>query len=183
MKHLTPLRLAGLGVFATLWLLASGPADALQSDSKAAITIDANKMTYSEKNSINVFSGNVLLTRGSLIIRGDKLTLTQRPDGTQFARVEGNPARFRQQRDSGSSDVLMINGSGSTIEFDGKTATVTFSGKANIQKTTNGELTEEISGSKIVYEQNTEFLSVTGSTADNSGNTPRVQAVIKPRKE
>ena len=92
-------------------------AQALESDKQQPTTIDANQMTYNEKSNVNVFTGNVLLTRGSLVIRGDKLTLTERSDGTQFATVEGKPARFKQQRDSEKpNEVLLINGTGNTIE-------------------------------------------------------------------
>lgn len=169
----------------TLLLLTgvAGTGNALQSDKQQATTIDANKMTYNEKSSVNTFTGDVLLTRGSLVIRGDKLTLIQNPDGSQLAKVEGKPAKFRQQRDSQTNEVLMINGSGNLIEFDGKTSTISFTGKANIQKTSNGQLTEEISGNKITYEQNTEFLSVTGAANNTNEGSPRVQAIIKPRKE
>ncbi|HEX4856214.1 MAG TPA: lipopolysaccharide transport periplasmic protein LptA [Limnobacter sp.] len=164
-------------------LIASGhQAMALESDKRQPTTIDANQMTYSEKSNVNVFTGNVLLTRGSLVIRGDKLTLTERSDGSQFAVVEGKPARFKQQRDSRiPSEVLLINGSANSIEFDGSKSVVTLTGAASIEKSTNGQLTESISGTRITYEQNTEFLNVVGSTG-STGQT-RVQAVIKPKNQ
>ena len=155
---------------------------ALEADKRQPTTIDANQMTYNEKSNVNVFTGNVLLTRGSLVFRGDKLSLTERSDGTQFATVEGKPARFKQQRDSERpNEVLLINGTGNTIEFDGDKSIVTLTGAASIQKSTNGQLTESISGTKITYEQNTEFLNVVGSP--NSSGSSRVQAVIKPKTQ
>jgi len=167
-------------MLAALAFCASSAATALEADKQQPTTIDANQMTYNEKSNVNVFTGNVLLTRGSLVIRGDKLTLTELPDGSQLAKVEGKPARFKQQRDSKNpSDVLLINGTGNMIEFDGAKAVVTLTGTASLQKSTNGQLTESISGNKITYEQNTEFLSVLGSPGAN--NNSRVQAVIKPK--
>jgi lipopolysaccharide export system protein LptA len=74
---------------------------------------------------------------------------------------------------------LLINGTGNMIEFDGDKSIVTLTGSASIQKSTNGQLTESISGNKITYEQNTEFLSVVGTP--NSSGSSRVQAVIKPK--
>ena len=175
----------------TLWISAAlianlisfaTPAQALESDKQQATTIDANQMTYNEKSNVNVFTGNVLLTRGSLVIRGDKLTLTESSDGTQNAKVEGKPARFKQQRDSATpNEILLINGTGNIIEFDGSKAVVTLTGAASIQKSTNGQVTESISGNQITYEQNTEFLNVVG-TPNSKGNS-RVQAVIKPKTQ
>ncbi len=163
-------------------LVFSNPAaNALESDKQQATKIDANHMTYNATSHVKLISGNVLLTRGSLVIRGEKLTLTENSDGTQYAKVEGSPARFKQQRDSEvSNEELLINGTGNTIEFDGKKSTVTLTGAASIQKSANGQLTESISGNKIIYEQNTEFLSVVGTP--NSGTKTRVQAVIKPKQ-
>jgi lipopolysaccharide export system protein LptA len=164
-------------------LLACGPmVHALEADKLQSTTIDADQMTYNEKSNVTVFTGNVLLTRGTLVIRGEKLTLTETAGGNQFAKVEGSPARFKQQRDSQvKSDVLLISGAGEMIEFDGNKSIVTLTGKASIEKSANGQLTESISGSKITYEQNTEFLNVVG--APNGSGKTRVQAVIKPKTQ
>ena len=176
MRPLNMRMLAGLAAA----LLLQGTATALESDKKQPTTIDANQMSYSEKSQVNVFSGNVLLTRGSLSIRGDKLTLSENKDGSQFAKIEGSPARFKQQRDSNKKDeVLLIDGMANLIEFDGDKSVITLSGNASLQKSSNGQLTESISGNKIIYQQNTESLNVVGN--DTGGQKTRVQAVIKPR--
>ena len=94
MKHFLLRRLIGLTT-GTLALTLTGHAMALSSDKNQPTKIDADKMTYSEEKNVNVFSGNVLLTRGSLVIRGAKLTLTQKPDGSQFAVIEGGPSTFK----------------------------------------------------------------------------------------
>lgn len=182
------IKLTGILVLCYLGLasgLASRPAFGLESDRNQPTTIDADQMTYSEKNSVNVFKGNVLLTRGTLVVRGDNLTLTQKADGSQNAVIEGKPATFRQQRDSKNPEILMIRGTGNRIEIDGTKSTVTLIGDAAIRKTSNDQLTEEITGRKITYEQNSEFLTVEGSEKGSGpkGSAPRVQAVIKPKPE
>lgn len=177
----TPYRL--LKQLVLLAALVASPTWALESDKKQPTTIDADQMTYSEQKNVNVFKGNVLLTRGSLVVRGDVLTLTQFPDGSQFAVVEGKPATFKQQRDSKTPEVLLIKGTGTRIEVDSAKSIVTLLGEASLRKTSNDVLTEEITGRKIVYEQNTEFLTVDGAdrAPGAKGNAPRVQAVIRPR--
>lgn len=172
------------GLLACAAALLVGPAQALESDRNQPTTIDADQMTYSEKSSVNTFKGNVLLTRGSLVVRGDNLVLTQKPDGSQTAVIEGKPATFKQQRDSKTPEVLLIRGTGNRIEMDGAKSTVTLIGDASIRKTANDQLTEEITGRKITYEQNTEFLTVEGSERGTTrAGAPRVQAVIKPKPE
>lgn len=166
--------------FVLLGALVGPSAWALQSDKDKPTTIDADKMTYSEQRNVNVFSGNVLLTRGSLVIRGEKLTLTQAENGTQFATVEGQPASFSQQRDSQTDEVLLIKGKANKIEFDGGKNIVKLNGAATLQKTSNDQITEEITGKTITYEQNSEFLTVDSAGKDANGKPARVQAVIKP---
>lgn len=186
MKTNPTARLPGLhSLLGTLVLVSSGLAFGLESDRNQPTTIDADQMTYSEKNAVNVFKGNVLLTRGTLVVRGDNLTLTQKADGSQHAVIEGKPATFRQQRDSKTPEVLMIRGTGTRIEIDGTKSIVTLIGEAAIRKTSNDQLTEEITGRKITYEQNSEFLTVEGSEKGSGpkGSAPRVQAVIKPKPE
>lgn len=158
----------------------AGKVLALSSDKNQPTTIDSNKMTYDDKKNVNVFSGNVLLTRGTLVVTGNKLTLTQKEDGTQFAVVEGEPARFQQQRDSEPTQTLFIKGRASRIDIDGAKEIVTLTNNANIQKLDGKAITEEISGKVIVYEQLTEYLTVQGSNKA-SGGSGRVQAVIQPR--
>lgn len=178
-RHSRPLKAVLLALAGAAIAL---PVGALQSDKQQPTTIDANRMTYNEQTNVNVFTGNVLLTRGSLVISGDKLTLTEKADGSQYAKVEGKPARFKQQRDSKvPNEVLLVNGTGNTIEFDGAKSLVILTGAATIQKSSDGRMTESISGSKITYEQDSEFLTVVGG--QGSGSSGRVQAVIKPRTE
>lgn len=153
---------------------------ALESDKDESTRIDADQMTYSEQKQMNIFSGNVLLTRGSLVIRGDKLTFTQAENGKQLAVVQGKPATFRQQRDSEENTKLMIKGQANRIEYNSKKNQITLSGEANIIKTKNEQITEQISGEQITYEQTSEFLTVEGSASNGSTKSSRVKAVIKP---
>ncbi len=194
MKSLNPLtltltRIARFKLCSALFvlsaLLPTRTVLALESDKAQNTQIDADQMTYSETKAqkVNTFSGNVMLTRGTLIIKGDKLIFSEESSGKQLAAMEGKPASFKQQRESKDSNLLMITGQANRIEYNAQANQIILQGNASIIKTSNDQITEQISGNQITYEQTTEFLSV-----DSSGKTPkdkpsRVKAVIKPINE
>jgi lipopolysaccharide export system protein LptA len=134
-------------------------------------------MTYDDLKQVNVFTGNVLLIKGSLVIRGEKLTMRQSPEGYQFGTAEGKPATFRQKREGKSE--LFIDGEGDRIDYDGKNDTVILQKKALLRKLNGNIVTDEIKGDAITYLQKTEFFTVTGDTRGD--NTGRVKAVIQPK--
>jgi lipopolysaccharide export system protein LptA len=174
-KPFIQITLAALTFVATVCV--SVPAQSFEGDKDAPTTVEADKMTYDDLKQVNVFTGNVLLIKGSLVIRGDKLTMRQSPEGYQFGTAEGKPATFRQKRDGKGE--LFIDGEGDRIDYDGKSDTVVLQKKAQLRKLNGTVITDEVKGDVITYLQKTEFFTV---TSDNLGtNTGRVKAVIQPK--
>jgi lipopolysaccharide export system protein LptA len=158
------------------------PANAAKDDQFFPTAIESDKMTYDELKQINTFTGNVRLIKGSLILKGDTLTLRQTPEGFQMGFVEGKPAFFRQRRD-GPGD-LYVEGFSHRIDYDGKTETVILSHKAELRKLNGPHITDEVKGEKISYQQGTEFFTVNGSSTNSQTNTPgRVKVIIQPREQ
>ena len=52
---------------------AAVPARAEKADSNKPTNIEADQMAYDDIKQINTFSGNVVLTRGSLLLKADKM--------------------------------------------------------------------------------------------------------------
>ena len=61
------------------WLLVFGiaAAHAEQGDSAKPIEIEANRMSADDARRMNVFEGNVVVTRGTLNIRADRIVVRQ----------------------------------------------------------------------------------------------------------
>ncbi|MEN9314826.1 MAG: hypothetical protein RIS35_1219, partial [Pseudomonadota bacterium] len=110
-----------LACLAVLLLCASTPALAERADRDKPISVEADLMRYDDLRQVNVFTGNVTLTKGTIVIRGDRLTLRQDPEGYQYGTAEGGPASFRQKRDGVDQFIV---GVGQKISYDGKTETV-----------------------------------------------------------
>ena len=69
-------RLCLLALTASLW---AGHAIAERADRTQPVNIEADKVTVDERKKIHLFEGKVVLTQGTLEIRGDTLTVTQDP--------------------------------------------------------------------------------------------------------
>src|SRR5688572_12305450 len=87
--------LAGLCVAAALAL----PAAAEKADRNKPVNLEADRVTIDDVKQLAVFEGNVVLTQGTLQIRGDRMEVRQDREGFKQGTTWGNPASFRQKRD------------------------------------------------------------------------------------
>ena len=135
-----------------------------------------------------MFSGRVVLTKGTIQIRGAQIEVRQDPDGFQFGTVTGGPqalAFFRQKREGLEE---FIEGEAETIEYDSKADTVRFTHKAQLRRLRGTALADEITGGVILYENLTDKFSVDGNVSKGpmgvaSAPAGRVRAMLTPKSE
>lgn len=173
---------------APAWLLAAAlasvltPVGAERADRTKPMEVTADKSGNADyQNQVLRFSGNVVITQGTMVIRADRVELRETPDGYRSGTAwgtAGQPVRYRQKRD-GSEEHL--EGSAERIEFDGRSETLRLIGAAAVRRVRGGETVDEITGALITWNQNAELFSVQGGapSADNPGG--RVRAVLSPR--
>jgi lipopolysaccharide export system protein LptA len=156
------------------------PARAERADREKPVNLEADKITVDDARKIHVFEGNVQLTQGTLIIKADKLVVTQDADGYQVGVATGGPgglSRFRQKREGLDE---YIDGEAERIENDGKADKSEFFGRAKIR---SGQ--DEVRGQYISYDGKTENYIVTNGprgTVATGPKSERVHAVIQPKK-
>ena len=153
-------RVASLCAFVVMSALmwsAQPAAQAAKADREAPTKIDADRLDHDDKKLVTVFSGNVSLTRGSLIIRGDRLELRQQPDGTSQGVVTGQPARFRQKREG--VDEWMV-GESLQIDYDSKTEIAILSEQAVMRRLAGESAMDQVAGDRVVYNNVTEVYGV-----------------------
>ncbi len=173
------LRLRWVALAACLAMAA--PAGAERADRDKPINIEADAMTYDDLKQINVFTGRVTLTKGSILIHADKLVLRQDPQGFQYATAHGNPASFRQKREGVEQFIV---GSAEQLDYDGKVETVRLQRKANLKRLEKERVTDEVHGNLIVYDSRSEFFNVeSGGPASATPENPagRVRVIIQPK--
>jgi lipopolysaccharide export system protein LptA len=169
-----------------LGIVLAGMAHAEKADSEKPTNVEANQMAYDDIKQVNAFSGNVVLTRGSLTMKADRMVVTQDPAGYQFATLYAAPggiATFRQKRDGGPN--LWIEGQAADrIEYDAKTEIAKFYVKAKVKLLEGVKPTDEVEGEFISYDSRAEFYSVNNmATGESKAGAGRIKAVIQPRND
>jgi lipopolysaccharide export system protein LptA len=92
------------GLIATVLLLTAPTAtwaDKLRHDPLEKITIDADYMRLNIESGISVYSGNVKITQGELVLTGDKVTLEQKENEVERLTLIGKPARYNHITEKG----------------------------------------------------------------------------------
>lgn len=157
-----------------VFLLLSLSARAEKADKEQPIHIDADRIQIDDAKKISTFEGNVVLTQGTLIIKADKVVVTQDDEGNKHATAYSalRPVYFRQKREGYDE---YVEGEGDRAEYDSKTDTVEFFGNAYVKR---GQ--DIVKGNYISYNSNTEFFKSEGGAKTPEG---RVHAVIQPKKK
>ncbi|GIX28631.1 MAG: lipopolysaccharide export system protein LptA [Burkholderiales bacterium] len=151
-------------------------AQAPKPDREQPVYLEADSGTFDDAKKTAVFTGNVVLTQGTLTIRADRLVVTQSADGFQRGVAYGDPASFRQKRE-GTDE--WIEGWAKRMEYDSRTETLELFEDARMRR---GQ--DEVRGSYISYSAQTELFRVLGSAKGEnkaSGSSGRVRAVIQPK--
>lgn len=89
-------------------------AEALDSDSKEPIYIEADRATYDENTGETVYIGNVQATQGSLVVNSDQMTVYQKEGTTDKVIAIGKPVRLKQTPEGGGED---MNGTAARAEY------------------------------------------------------------------
>ena len=155
------------------------PARAEKADREKPTNVEANRMTSDEARRVSIFEGSVLLTKGTITVRAERIVVRQDADGFQYASATGTPVRFRQKGDAvGGQEGVWIDGEALRVEIDEKNERIELHDNARITRDQ-----DEVRGSYILYDQRSEFFSVT-STKGAAAAAPggRVRAVIQPKK-
>jgi lipopolysaccharide export system protein LptA len=161
-------------------LLACATSHAERADSLKKITIEADSSELGTVNQSGWAEGNVVVKRGTLLMKAGKMTLTEDPEGYKFVTLLAAPgalATFRQKRDGGPD--LWVEGEAERIEFDDKTDIVKLMGRAKVKNLDGARVTNGAEGAFIAYDNRKE-VSTLRNTATGQSKTGggRVQIII-----
>lgn len=152
---------------ALLFLIIASSANALPEDANQPIRLTADRATYSERTGTTTYSGNVLITQGTLKIRADNITVNLTPDRKIASVVAtGNNASFEQVI---SAEKGLAKGQGKKIDYNAQTGIVSLTGNA---KLTQGGAS--FAGNAIRYS-----LKL-GDVEASAGGGQRVELVFPP---
>src|SRR5688500_12046150 len=146
-----------------------------KADREKPTQVEANRMSADDARRLNIFEGDVVVTKGTITLRADRLVVRQDAEGFQFATATGKPARFRQRQDAkpGEKEGIWIDGEALRIELDEKTQKIELFENARV---TRG--CDEVAGNYIFVDQRSDFYEVSAGKGAEKG---RVKAVIQPK--
>ena len=157
-------------------VLAAAAGHAERADRDKPVNLEADQVIVDDNKQTATFTGKVVLTQGTLVIRGDRMVVQQDADGFKYGVAYGNLASFRQKREGYDE---YIDGYAERIEYDSKAEKLQMFNRAYLKKAN-----DDVRGNYISYEVATEFFRVLGggkqaATATNPEG--RVRAVIQPK--
>ncbi len=165
-------------------LLVNPCARAEKADAAKPISMDADASVYDDIKQTTTSTGNVIVMRGTLLMKAGKMILKTDPAGYQFATLLPGPSgftTFRQKRDGGD---FWVDGRAERIEYDNKTDVVKLFSKANLKRLEGSKTTDEMEGEFISYDSRTDLFTVNNTADGNSKpGAGRIKVVIQPRTE
>ena len=181
-SKISPARMRTLAVLLAFAICPAVHAE--KADRTKPLNIEADNGRYDDVKQMGTFTGNVVVTKGTMSMRAAKIEVRQTPDGAQFGVATadaGKRALFRQKREGLDE---YIEGEAERIEYDGKADVVRFVDRAVIRRFRGATLADETAGSVIVYDNAAEVFNVVGGASAATPTNPggRVRAVLTPRE-
>ncbi|WP_040261796.1 lipopolysaccharide transport periplasmic protein LptA [Pseudomonas massiliensis] len=164
--------LLGLGA-----ALGSVNALALPTDRNQPIHIQSDDAQLDDKQGVAVYTGDVVITQGSMKITGNKVTVTRAANGdVDVFTAVGNLAYYEQKP---AVDKPIVQAYAVTIQYFASQDRIVLIDKA---KVINDGNTSE--GEKIVYDTVRQVVNAGRATGSKlTAPRPRIDMVIQPKKK
>lgn len=131
--------------------LAAASASAEKADAAKQAVIGYDSLETNEVTQVTILTGNVVVTKGTLILKSDRATIKETPEGDMFVTLTasaGKAATFRQKRDGGPD--LWAEGQAQRIEYDER---------ADLVKLFSNAVIKQIEGQKVTQQMDSPFIS------------------------
>jgi len=174
-----------VAAFTGLALGLAHSAHAERADRDKPLVLEADNASYDDVKQIYTLTGNVVLTKGTMVLKSDAAELRTDPEGYQYAIAtskSGRQAYIRQKRDNVDE---YIDGWGDRIEYDGKQELSKLIGRARMVRLAGAKQLDELRGAVLTYDSHNEYYTAAGGGDNTTTGNPsgRVRAVLSPRQE
>ena len=142
--------------------------------------IEANRMSSDDAKRMSIFEGSVVLTKGTVVVRADRVVVHQDAEGFQISTATGKPVRFRQKGDPrGGKEGVWTDGEALEVIIDDRNERIELFQRARVTRDQ-----DVVNGEYIFLDQRTEFFSVSAAKgAAPTSPEGRVKAVIQPKSK
>ena len=153
-------------------------AQAERADRFKPMQIEADSLQRDEARQRTVISGRVTATKGTMVMRGERMEVTDSPDGRQNAVLTGAAGQlvfFRQKREGLDE---FIEGQAERADYDSGRDVITLTGRALLRTLRGNQSANQVEGQVIVFDNTSETYTVDGQSGSNPS---RVRATLVPR--
>ncbi|NYT58026.1 lipopolysaccharide transport periplasmic protein LptA [Alcaligenaceae bacterium] len=140
----------------------------------------SDTLVYDDVKKESVFTGNVIMTRGLMTLRSDKLTMREDADGFQHGTATVEAGKLVHVRQENPEDFEVVEAQGLRSEYNGKTEELEMIGQAVITRYVCGKPFENIKGERVIYKQKTDTYQAFGGP-NSSAAGGRVRSLAQPR--
>ena len=119
-------QLSHLILSAALLLAGAAPAWAEKADRFKPLNAEADAMRHDELKQQTLFTGNVIINKGSMVLRGERVEVTQTSDGYQRATIQAAPGKLALWRSKRDGVDEYVEAEAELIEYDGRADTLGF---------------------------------------------------------
>ncbi|MCQ9615563.1 lipopolysaccharide transport periplasmic protein LptA [Paenalcaligenes niemegkensis] len=140
----------------------------------------SDTLHYDDVKKESVFEGNVIMTRGMLILNSDHLTMREDAEGFQYGTAtvsKTDRVRVRQEKPEKHE---VVKAEGLRAEYNSKTDELIMIGQAIITRYVCGKPFDNIQGDRVIYHQDTDTYEAFGGAQSAAANQ-RVRSVARPR--
>ena len=142
---------------------------ALDTDELQPTYIEADRVEIDDAKGISIYRGNVVLTKGSIRLLSDLLTVYNAEGETERYVADGEPATYQQTMEKSRKELLA---KGNKIEYQLARQIITLTDNAHVLQ--DGD---EFHGDRIVYNMRSNQVQASAEPTSKE----RVRMVIQPR--
>jgi lipopolysaccharide export system protein LptA len=155
----------------------SAPAKAAEEPDTVVLS---DTLHYDDVTKTSTFTGNVVLTRGTMTLRSDKLVTREDAQGNQSGTATVDKGHLVNVRQENPEKFETLIGTGNQADYDGKTGDVTLIGQATVVRMICGQAFDNVRGARIVYHQKSATYEAFGGK-DSAAAGGRVRSLAQPQ--
>lgn len=179
MKTTTLALTASLMLAAVTLPAAAAPAQSTPQPEPDTVVL-SDSLHYDDVSKISTFTGNVVLTRGAMTLRAEKLVTHEDAQGNQFGTATAGKGQLVNIRQENPQKFETLVGTGLQADYDGKTGDITLIGQATVTRMVCGQAFDNVRGSKIIYHEKSGTYEAFGGK-DSAAAGGRVRSLAQPQ--
>ena len=167
----------------TLAAVAAQSAFAEKADRDKPMNVEADTLKHDDQQQLTIFTGKVLMTKGTLVLKAARMEVKQDGQGNQVAKLWAAPGErifFRQKREGLDE---YTEGEAETVIYNSQADTLTLTQRAELRLLRGALVADRIQGQQILVNNTTEIFTVDGkaNVTGSPNDSQRVKATITPR--